>query len=406
MPPSPTLSPSECGTPAAPLDATPKVLVIDDELGPRESLRFLLKPEYRVFCAESVDRGLELLREHRPDTIILDIRMPGRNGLEGLRAIREIDPDTAVIMLTGYAALGTALEALRHEANEYMEKPFDAAEMRRTVQRHVTRTRQRRKRLQLAREMAEMQSHLTTELRQKDHLAELGQASAEFVHDLRNVLAVVSNSAELLRLELGDDTSAKVDGELSAADEYLDMMEHTITQCKDLLDAWGRLVQQKPSLLRAFPFGAFAQEAVAACQPAAQASQARLLCDTEVLDIDVFGDSVQMGRALANLIHNAIQALPHAGGCVRVSVRRDGQRVQMRVSDNGCGIPPEHLEHLFQPEFTTKQTRGGMGLGLFIARKVVEAHQGALSVDSKVGYGTTMLITLPVHSAGHGPAAP
>jgi signal transduction histidine kinase len=378
-----------------PTDTTPKVLVIDDELGPRESLRFLLKPDYRVFCAEGVDRGLELLREHVPDAVILDIRMPGRSGIEGLREIRRIDPDTAVIMLTGYAALGTAQEAVRNDANDYLEKPFDAGEMRRTVHWHVARTRLRRKRVQLAVEMEEMQGRLTAELRQKDHMAELGQASAEFVHDLRNAFAVACGSAELLRMELGGSAAAGAAAEPSVTDEYLAMMERTILQCKDMLDTWGRLIKQEPSQPTAFALNAFVQEVVATCQPAAQAAQARLLCDTEAEVTLVLGDHVQLGRALANIIHNAIQALPATAGYVRVTARRDGAGVLICVTDNGCGIPPEHIEQVFRPHFTTKQSRGGMGLGLFIARKVAEAHGGTLSVESLVGQGTTMRIALP-----------
>ena len=86
---------------AAP-EALPKVLVIDDERGPRESLRILLKPEYQVLCAESVDDGIALLKEHQPDTVVMDIRMPGKNGIEGLKAIREIDGVVSIIMFTGF----------------------------------------------------------------------------------------------------------------------------------------------------------------------------------------------------------------------------------------------------------------------------------------------------------------
>ena len=85
-----------------------RVLVIDDELGPRESLRILLKNEYEVITADSVARGLQYLRERQPDAIVMDIRMPGTSGIEGLREIRQIDPNVSVIMLTGYGALETA----------------------------------------------------------------------------------------------------------------------------------------------------------------------------------------------------------------------------------------------------------------------------------------------------------
>src|SRR5207244_9917412 len=122
----------------------PQILVIDDEMGPRESLRMLLKPNYRVHTADNVEAGLRILREKKPDAVISDIRMPGTSGIEGLRKIREIDPHVAVIMLTGFGALETAKEALRLGANDYIAKPFDAREMRDVIGRDVARTRTQR----------------------------------------------------------------------------------------------------------------------------------------------------------------------------------------------------------------------------------------------------------------------
>ena len=119
----------------------PQILVIDDEMGPRESLRMLLKPNYTVHTADCVETGIRLLREKHPDTIVMDIRMPGATGIEGLRRIREIDPNLSVIMLTGFGALETAQEALRLGANDYISKPFDAREMQEVIGRNVERTR-------------------------------------------------------------------------------------------------------------------------------------------------------------------------------------------------------------------------------------------------------------------------
>ena len=110
----------------------------------------------------------------------------------------------------------------------------------------------------------------------------------------------------------------------------------------------------------------------------------------------VRGDAVQFSRAITNLIQNAIQSLPSSGGQVRVTVETDGACVHLRVTDNGCGIPPENLERVFHAEFTTKRTRGGMGLGLFIVRKIVEGHGGSVAVASEVGSGTTMSLSLPL----------
>src|ERR1700686_3521797 len=180
----------------------PQVLVIDDEMGPRESLRMLLKPDYNVHTADCVEAGVKLLKEKQPDTIVMDIRMPGMTGIEGLRKIREIDQNLSVIMLTGFGALETAKEALRLGANDYISKPFDAREMREVISRNVERTRVQRTSETAAAEIKELNNHLLKQLAQKERLASLGQASAEFVHDLGNPLTIVWGYVQLLAQKL------------------------------------------------------------------------------------------------------------------------------------------------------------------------------------------------------------
>ncbi len=215
----------------------PHVLVIDDEIGPRESLRMLLKPNYQVHTATTVEAGLRLLREKHPDAVVSDIRMPGTNGIDGLRRIREIDPHVAVIMLTGFGALETAQEALRLGANDYISKPFDAHEMREVISRNVERTRVQRSGVNAAAEIRELNNRLLKELAQKERLASLGQASAEFVHDLGNPLTIVWGYVQLLAKKL--EQSEKEKGvENPASAKELKIIEQNVRLCRELLTMW------------------------------------------------------------------------------------------------------------------------------------------------------------------------
>lgn len=374
-------------------DARPTILVIDDELGPRESLRFLLKDAYHVWCADSVERGLALLRQHTPDTVIMDIRMPVCTGIEGLREIRKLDSDLAVILLTGFAALGTAQEAIRHEASDYMEKPFDAADMRRAVQRHVEQTRLRRKRGKLLSDADTVERRIR-ELEGKGWLAELGQVSAEFVHDLRNTLTVARGSSSLLRMEFEGLQQQQADAQPETG-HYLDMLENAMKQCVDMLDSWQRLIRQTPQQQTPFPFYEFVGACVENARPAADAAHAKIACETSGCDTPIIGDRVQLARVLANLITNAIHALPPDHGLIRVRSEILDTSVRVSVADNGCGISEQNLQHIFTANFTTRHALGGMGLGLFIAQKVAQAHNGTLTVESAVNRGTTFTLVLP-----------
>ena len=384
------MTPSEQSAPA-PLN--PTVLVIDDELGPRESLRFLLKDDYRVLCADAVERGLQLVREQTPDTVIMDIRMPGRNGMEGLRDIRKIDSDLAVILLTGFAAVGTAQEAIRLEANDYMEKPFDASEMRSAVRRHVEQTILRRKRRKLLIEADEL-DHRIRKLQGKERLTELGQTSAEFVHDLRNILTMVTGSSSMLREEV-EGLQQRQASTPSEAGYYLDVLENAMRRSIDMLDTWQRLIRQSPNQQTKFLAHAFVRTCVESCRPAVQAARAQVTCETFGDDVELLGDAVQLARILNNLIQNAVHALPADNGLIRVRSEILAASVRISVSDNGCGIPKENLQHIFSSDFTTRGSRGGMGLGLFIAQKVAQSHGGTVTVESTVNQGSTFTLLLP-----------
>ena len=123
----------------APPVTHPRILVVDDELGPRESLRMLLKPVYQIQTAENGRAALELLPRFRPDVVIMDIKMPEMDGLELLRQVKRVEPSIEVVMITAYASLETVKLALTHGAFEYLIKPFSRQDMEDVVRRAVLR---------------------------------------------------------------------------------------------------------------------------------------------------------------------------------------------------------------------------------------------------------------------------
>ncbi|PYO46121.1 MAG: hypothetical protein DMD84_27035, partial [Candidatus Rokuibacteriota bacterium] len=125
-------------TTTAPASAA-RILVVDDELGPRESLRMLLKPAYQITTADSGRAALQLLPQIRPDVVILDIKMPEMDGLEVLRRVKRADPTIEVVMITAYASLETVKLALTHGAFEYLIKPFSRQDLEDVVRRALLR---------------------------------------------------------------------------------------------------------------------------------------------------------------------------------------------------------------------------------------------------------------------------
>jgi CheY-like chemotaxis protein len=200
-------------------NALGRVLVVDDELGPRESLRMLLKPSYAIQTAENGRTALDLLRRFQPDVVIMDIKMPEMDGLELLRHVKRADPSIEVVMITAYASLETVRHALTHGAFEYLIKPFSRQDLEDVVHRAFVRRRaDLGTRGQVARLVEEMRklSAKTRELEEAEateqslrvtQLSILREISRTIVGHLdpQNVTAAVT---EQLRAALGYDSVA------------------------------------------------------------------------------------------------------------------------------------------------------------------------------------------------------
>ncbi|PYJ43211.1 MAG: hypothetical protein DME86_03570 [Verrucomicrobia bacterium] len=374
----------------------PKVLIIDDEMGPRESLRMLLKPNYQVHTADNVELGLQLLQENAPDAIVMDIRMPGTNGIDGLRKIREIDPYLSVIMLTGFGALETAQEALRLGANDYINKPFDAAKMREVISRNVERTVAHRKSVEAAQEIKELNQRLMGELAQKEHLASLGQASAEFVHDLSNPLTIVWGYVQILAKKLEQSGYGSSNGAGASSPRELNIIEQNVRLCRDLLTMWQSYGSTRGTRPTPLSISQIVREVVKSSGGMAVESGVELNCNICEEECTVLGEPTQLTRAIQNVIMNAIQASAEKKGSVAVSCVAKDFYADIRVEDTGYGIPAEQMSKIFEPYFTTKQGKNGTGLGLYITKKVIEDHHGSIKVESTPQVGTAFTLRLPL----------
>lgn len=387
--------------------AQKRILVVDDETGPRESVRFVFKNNYEVLCAASVDQAVERLTETSADAVIMDIKMPGKSGIDGLKEIRSIDPDVSVIMLTGFGSLKTAQQAIRLGANDYIEKPFDTAQMRRLVDEYVERTQVARARANALRDLGNLTSKLKAELVQKEHMAALGEASAQFVHDLNSPLTVICGYVELLMDDLKKAT-ARTEENSGEALHYLDHIAKHVRRCHEMARMWADLGKRDPTRMKPCHLSELIQDVADTARALAHDIRATVVLVPSDDDCVIHADSVQLVRAFQNVVQNAIQALPRQDGVVRIKGFREDREAVLMVEDNGCGIDPDKIDRVFEQHFTTKKKSGGMGIGLFITKKVIEeTHGGSIRLANRPDGGVAATIRLPLYEAVEAnPAAP
>jgi len=231
---------------------------------------------------------------------------------------------------------------------------------------------------------------------QADKLATFGQLAAGVVHELNNPLtSIVAYSDHLMKRAL--------EGGVSHAEaEDVERLRRINEAANRMLHFTRELVcYARPSSGVAGPVSLHRamDQAVAFCEHVLSTADVRVERRYSDEHLTVHGESEQLVQVFVNLLTNACQAAPPAGGRIVLTTsyrqRRAGPRIVAAVEDNGCGIAPDHLDHVFAPFFTTKRDRHGVGLGLSITKNIVESHDGVIRVESELGRGTRFLIELP-----------
>src|SRR5258708_26173715 len=188
--------------PAAKATEKPTLLIVDDEPGPRESLRIVFKDRYQCVMATCGREGIEYARTHTVDAAILDIKMPDLTGVDVLRELKEIDPDIECVMLTGYETIETARAAVRFGAADYLNKPFDVFSVREVLDKCMKRRQGKLAAEENVRTLEQTNEDLGRELAQLNRAVEAGVLSAGVVHEMNNPLAIIAGYTDLLGRDL------------------------------------------------------------------------------------------------------------------------------------------------------------------------------------------------------------
>lgn len=218
-----------------------------------------------------------------------------------------------------------------------------------------------------------------------ERLAAVGELASGVGHELRNPLNVMKNCVYLLKITLADNNNEETLNTLGMLDKQIDVSNRIVT---DLLDFTrikkpAKTVVEIDNLVRESLAGVAVPDGVTVTADL-NGNSPRISTDVE-----------QVGRAFTNIISNAFQAMNGSGGKLKVGTGTADGYAWARFEDNGCGIPEENLEKIFEPLFTTKPK--GIGLGLAISRRLVEQNGGRMEVSSRVKQGTVFTVKLPVH---------
>ena len=383
---------------------------MDDEEGPRASLKVVFKNDFDVVLASNGKDALKLARERTPDIAILDILMQGMSGVDVLRELKALDEDIEVIMLTAYETLETARQALRHGAREYLNKPFDIPTLRSATSKALEKRRATRDLKSAHTRLQELHSEIST----SSEADEVGNV----LHDLNNPLTVINGFVELLERQVH--TAASREGaELEKMRGNISRVHGQVARCLEISRRYlGSRRKADPNERASVNEVLLDLQELLSKHPSAEGHQFTI----SELEQPAYAaiHSTDLLRILLNLAINALQSgdAPHRVEVIaqllpsdfdsssfidnaeerfvgRETLAKSSPLIAISVRDNGPGIPPEVVGKLFNEQFTTKPVGKGTGIGLGSVKQLVTQARGAVRLSTKVGQGTTFTVFLP-----------
>lgn len=378
------------------------LLVVDDEPVILQVLSAVFEGEpYRVSLASNGTDALRVLAEDHVDVLLTDKNLPDVGGLELLRAAKRKEPLTEVVIVTGYASLETALEALEQDVFDYILKPlnnvFDIRKkIRKAVEKQDMALENRRLIAELQQKNAALEEaldetrSLQAELIQSEKLAGIGTLAAGIAHEISSPLFGIMGLAEAVADEQ----------DLHLSQGYArDIVDYcrTIRDIVVELSSYSRTATSE--YLTTVELTRVVLDALRLVERSAPVSEVRFETDlTSGLYLNARTNEIQ--QVFVNLVKNAAEAVmerhPCGGGSVRIASGTSDGHTWVTVTDNGPGIPEDKRRAIFDPFYTTKPPGKGTGLGLNIVYRIVTKYRGSIQVQSAIGEGTRFELRFPV----------
>ena len=347
-----------------------RIVLAEDHGDVREFIRGLLEPEFDLMTATNGDEAWELVCREMPDLVISDVMMPGRTGTELCRDIKA-EPalkNIPVLLLTARVGSEATLEGFAYGADDFVAKPFHPRVL-------VARVRAQLKLRALGLQLAE-----------REKLAVVGTLAAGILHEVRNPVNAILNAARVLatgkaETQMTDrligvisDAAQRIQGITTALETHARPAEaggFTPCDVREGLDATLRLLEHRMKGVTVHR--EYATDAMAAAPPG------------------------PLNQVFLNILDNALRT---GARNLWLHVAEQGQRLTIRIGDDGPGIPAGVAQRIFDPFFTTREAGSGIGLGLYLSRRIVERHQGALWVEDRQGGGAEFVAELPAVRGG------
>ncbi len=380
-----------------------KLLIVDDEQKIISALKRLLRKEsFECFFAMGGKEALSIVENNEIHVILSDLDMPGMDGIALFKIIKKSHPDIVRLILSGRSDSQTVLNAI-NDGNilRYITKPWNAKEVISILNQAFELFFLKQEKKELFKKvqgynitLEQKVAQKTRELVKIQNIAEIGKHSSQIVHNLNNPLAATQGALQMIEMMVQD---AKPD--IDKINRYIQISRNSINDMGQIISSI--LIHARDTqtfYTETFDLNEVIKSSLIMFEldPFFKKEIKKEIDMSDGLP-EIEGNRAQIKQIFDNLIKNAMDAMEESREkTLFVKTRYKKSNLVIEITDTGCGIPPDELDKIFSPDFTTKPVGKGTGLGLASVKSMVEGYQGKVDVQSELNGGATFIIELPV----------
>jgi len=365
------------------------ILLVDDEEDIREVLTISLEDMgYEVLEAENGRIALELFREKKPMIVFTDIKMPGMDGIEILKKIKNENPHTQVIMITGHGDTDVAIKSLKYEAIDFIRKPISIESLEIALNRANEKILTRQQLNQYTESLEEL---VREKSMLQDNLSSLGIMMGSISHSVKGLLTKLDGGVYLIESALKKDNQEQME-------EGLDILKLTTERIKKMIFDILFYSKERELKVENLDLIKFANDVADISEPRALPYNIKIIREFSNAPDQMKADMEFLLSALINILDNAVDACIEDSSkkshTINFTIKQDADNIIFEIRDNGVGMDKKTRDKVFNLFFSSKKNKG-TGFGLFISQHIIHQHKGFINVKSAKGKGTCIHIKIP-----------
>ncbi len=357
------------------------ILIADDEPLVLNSMSLLLAQYgYRIVACSSATEAIEKFRDNNVDVVLSDIKMPGVSGIELLENIISLSPDTPVILMTAFADITTTIDAVKKRAFDFLIKPYQVDQLLSSIDKAMNYNRL----LHLEKDYKNLLEEFNRELETMVSERTMSLMALTVADRVRNPATTIG---QMCRRMLEKETLS------SSVRSGIDNILEETEKLEKIVSEFQNVFKSRQSHFTYDDLNVIVKACISVTQKEADAKGVVVVSSLCEQPLKINAQRNLLGIAISQLIRNAIEATAEGGG-VEVTTKGDMDQVTLTVTDTGHGIPDEYIDKIFNPFFSTRERRFGMGLAL--VKQIISEHLGEITVQSSAEKGATFKVVFPV----------